>query len=69
MKTAARWLGFALVAAGVAVFPFTIWFPGPSSTLALVSIILGCFVLLFALERKPLELPEIAADDPDEKRP
>ncbi len=50
MSGALKWLGFALVAIGVAVFPFAIWFPGPWGVIALVLIMIGCVLLVLALK-------------------
>jgi hypothetical protein len=44
-----RWLGFAMVAGGIAVFPFAIWFPGPWGVIALALVALGCLVLVAAI--------------------
>ncbi len=55
MRTSFKWLGFALVAAGVAVFPFAIWFPGPWGVMSLLTIMVGCVVLLLVVKRTPDE--------------
>ena len=36
MRAFFRWLGFAMVAGGIAVFPFAIWFRGPWGVITLV---------------------------------
>src|SRR5512141_1449016 len=58
MRTSLKWLGFALVAAGIAVFPFAIWFPGPRGGVSLLSIMAGCVVLLLVLKRSPVDRDE-----------
>jgi hypothetical protein len=55
MRSTLKWLGFALVAAGVAVFPFAIWFPGPWGVIALLCVMAGCLLLLLALKLMPGE--------------
>ncbi len=60
MATPLKWLGFALVAAGVAVFPFAIWFPGPWGVISLLCIMAGCVVLLLVLK--------LTRDDEGEER-
>jgi hypothetical protein len=55
MRTAFKWLGFALVAAGVAVFPSAIWFAGPWGVAALVLVIVGCAVLVAGLRARTIE--------------
>ena len=64
MRTASKWLGFALVATGVAVFPFAIWFPGPWGTIALVLVILGCIVLVLVSRAHP---GEASADEQNDR--
>lgn len=54
MRASLKWLGFALVAAGIAVFPFAIWFPGPWGVISLLVIMAGCVVLL-VVKRTPEE--------------
>jgi len=49
MRQAFKWPGFALVALGIAVFPFAIWYPGPWGVMSLVMIMFGCVLLVLAL--------------------
>ena len=52
MWTALKWLGFAMVAGGIAVFPFAIWFSGPWGVITLLVVAVGCVVLIPALRRR-----------------
>ena len=49
MRTVFKWLGFVLVASGIAAFPFAIWLPGPWGVLSLVLVMIGCMVLVATL--------------------
>lgn len=51
MSVTLKWLGFALVAAGVAVFPFAIWFSGPWGVISLLCVMAVCVLLLLVLKR------------------
>lgn len=57
MRHILKWPGFALVAIGITVFPFAIWYPGPWGVLSLVMIMVGCFMLVIA-RPTPVELTE-----------
>lgn len=48
MRQILKWPGFALVALGITVFPFAIWYPGPWGVISLVMIMVGCFMLVIA---------------------
>ena len=48
MRRVLKWPGFNLVALGITVFPFAIWYPGPWGVLSLVMIMVGCFMLVIA---------------------
>jgi len=58
MRQAFKWPGFALVAFGVAVFPFAIWFEGPWGVLSLVMVMIGCFLLVLTLRGSGLVVPD-----------
>ncbi len=64
MKTL-KWPGFALVAFGVAVFPFAIWFPGPWGVISLVMIMAGCVLLVLSLKGAGLMGNDQLSDVPD----
>jgi hypothetical protein len=58
-----KWFGFVLVATGVAVFPFAIWFPGPWGVIALVLVMIGCFMLVAVLRARSIEEAEEDRND------
>ena len=63
MRAAFKWLGFALVAIGVAAFPFAIWYPGPWGVISLVLVMIGCFVLVAVLRARSIEQAEEDRND------
>jgi Na+/melibiose symporter-like transporter len=63
MRQIFKWAGAALVALGVAVFPFAIWFEGPWGVLSLVMVMIGCFLLVLCLRGTGMVAPDEPGDD------
>ena len=67
MRQILKWSGFALVAFGIAVFPFAIWFPGPWGVISLVMVIAGCLLLVLVLPASSLfPIPDEPINEPDD---
>ena len=67
MRQAFKWPGFALVALGITVFPFAIWFEGPWGVLSLVMIMIGCVLLVLSLRGSGLMPPHEHNEEPGDE--
>lgn len=68
MRQAFKWPGFALVALGIAVFPFAIWFEGPWGVMSLVMIMVGCVLLVLSLRGAGLVVPDEHNEEPGDEQ-